>query len=368
MSFDWTNIVKIGFTPGSSFNPQLTPKPPPKVAEKLYIGNTVPSPGSLDAIMMDGLQFDLQNKFLQPKIRLINSQIISQQTHNLNLVFDNGDTQFIELDAIFNEQEITILKNWINKNENELLKISNEYDANRRQFYHFLYDLVALVKALEKIPSEYHTNLIDTVNSGDKLMHNRVLAEIANTLFSSSSHIVKIEPNLKTWKKNPDLIIDGIKADVKTILTTATNDVDSLSDFAFKISKDIIEPEKEKNQLGKGGIFFISPWSPIINSLLYVFFHKMKLEGKHSLNEIKYYNDLPSIKEGQTVFVLTVHQAFKNGFLVFDTRWVHEDFAQQGYPMIEKYDSLSYLALTSIREGCPLGIAGIDQSLMFYVR
>ena len=69
--------------------------------------------------------------------------------------------------------------------------------------------------------------------------------------------------------------------------------------------------------------------------------------------------------------MLTDHRAFENGFLLFDTRWVNqilEDFAQQGYPMIDLYDPMSYLVLNNIREGCPLGVSGIDLSLMFYVR
>jgi len=369
MTFDWTQVKEFGICPVSSFKPQTTPKPPPKIVKKIYLGQTILSPGMIKVIMINGLKFDLKNQAMIPMMKVITESSVLQNSQNLNLVFDNGDIHFVELDGIFDDREFNILKNWITKKSEELIKIANDYDAHRRPFYHFLYDLVALVKALENVPLEYHEKLIETVNSGDKLMHNRVLAEITSSLINH--HIVKIEPDLKFWRKNPDLTIDGIKADVKTILTTATNDVDSLSDFAHKISKDIIIPEIEKNQLGKGGVFFISPWSQIINSLLYIFFHQMKLEGKHNYSGVQYYSKLPSIKEGQTVLVLTDHKAFENGFLLFDTRWVNqilEDFAQQGYPMIDLYDPMSYLILNNIREGCPLGVSGIDLSLMFYVR
>jgi len=369
MAFDWTQVKQFGFCPALSFDPQTTPKPPPNTAEKIYLGKTIPSPGSVKAILINGLKFDLQNKAMKPLMKVISDPFILENSQNLNLVFDNGDVHFIELNKIFKNREFNILKNWINNKPEQLLTIANEYENHRRPFYHFLYDLVALVKALEKVPLEYHKKLIETVNAGDKLMHNRILAEITSSLIDN--HIVKIEPNLKLWKKDPDLTIDGVKADVKTVLTTATNDLDSLSDFAFKISKDIIIPEIEKNQLGKGGVFFISPWSQIINSLLYIFFHQMKLEGKHNYSGVQYHSKLPPIKEGQTVVVLADHRAFENGFLLFDTRWVNqilEDFAQQGYPMIDLYDPMSYLVLNNIREGCPLGVTGIDLSLMFYVR
>ncbi len=369
MAFDWTQVKQFGFCPALSFDSQTTSKPPPSTAEKIYLGKTIPSPGVVKAIMINGLKFDLKNQVMQPSMKAISDPLLLQNSQNLNLVFDNGDIHFIELNGIFENREFNILKNWVNNKSEQLLKIANEYETNRRSFYHFLYDLVALVKALEKVPLEYHEKLIETVNAGDKLMHNRILAEITSSLINY--HIVKIEPNLKLWKKNPDLTIDGIKADVKTVLTTATNDLESLSDFAYKISKDIIKPEIEKNQLGKGGIFFIAPWSQIINSLLYIFFHQMKLEGKHNYSGVKYYSKLPPIKEGQTALILTDHRAFENGFLLFDTRWVNqilEDFAQQGYPMIDLYDPMSYLVLNNIREGCPLGVSGIDLSLMFYVR
>ena len=369
MSFDWKNIKEIRFAPASQSDSPITPKPPPKTAEIIYLGHTIPSPGMIKAIMINGLKFDLENQVLKPTMKAIDNPLLLQNSENLNLVFDNGDTHFIELDGIFGKREFNILKNWIKKKPEQLLEIANEYENNRRPFYHFLYDLVALVKALENVPLEYHKKLIEPINAGDKLMHNRILAEVAGNLINS--HIVKIESNIKNWEKNPDLLIDGIKADVKTVLTTATNDIESLSDFAHKISKDIIKPEIEKNQIGKGGVFFISPWSQIINSLLYIFFYQMKSEGKHNYSGAKYYSKLPPIKEGQTVIVLADHRAFENGFLVFDTRWVNkilEDFSQQGYPMIDLYDPFSYLVLSNIREGCPLGVSGIDLSLMFYVR
>lgn len=182
---------------------------------------------------------------------------------------------------------------------------------------------------------------------------------------------MEIEMPVKKDSPKPDLSIDGVIGDVKTILTGSVNDRESCSDFAHKLKKDIEEPEKERPQIGSNGVFFIAPWSGIINSIFFTYFHKMKLEGKHNFQGAEFYLDLPTLKGNQTIFVLTTLNAFSNGYLVFDTKWISgiiEDFAEQAYPTIGKFEPLSYLTFTNVRKGCPFGIQGPNPSFIFHVR
>ena len=164
--------------------------------------------------------------------------------------FTDESIQFIELNNIISDLEINELSSWIKDNKNSLIKVAKEYEINSRQFYHFMYDLIALWKSLGGIPKKYHTNLIETIDAGDKLMHNRVLGEIASLYIKKGSTVEIEPPNMESARK-PDLLIGNTLADIKTILTSATNDRESCSDFAHKLSKDIIEKEKEKGQIGK---------------------------------------------------------------------------------------------------------------------
>ena len=284
--------------------------------------------------------------------------------------FTDNSIQFIELEGILSEIELKELSSWIIDKKDSLIKIAKEYETNSRQFYHFMYDLIALWKSLGVIPKKYHTNLIDTIDAGDKLMHNRILGEIAS-LYIKKGSTVEIEPTNVKGTRKPDLLIGNTLGDIKTILTSATNDRESCSDFAHKLSKDIIEKEKEKGQVGKKGVLFISPWSGIVNSIFYTYFHKMKIEKKHDFEGAKYYDEIPPLRDNSTIFVLTTENAFENGYLMFETKLVSkiiEDFVEQGFPKIGKFEPLSYLFYSNFRKGFPLGIQGENPNFMMYVR
>jgi len=367
MSFDWNHIRMIAITPTQSFDPSAILKRPSQNATDLFVGKT--PLGSTPGLIIDGMLIDLIGKSFKFTTKVTDPITLSNNEKKLNLKLDNGDFQFIELNNILNELELSLLKQWITKQSQQLVRIANEYEKNHRQFYHFMYDMIALVKAASKLPSEYRFTLIDTVDAGDKLMHNRILAEISSAYVNN--HVVKIEPRNKGSTRKPDLAIDGLLSDVKTVLTISANDRESLSDFAHKLRKDIDEKEMFKNQTGTNGFLFIAPWSGIANSILYTFFHKMKIDGKHSFEGAIFYENLPTPNKNKTIFVLTSHNAFQNGYLVFDTKWVSkiiEDFVEQGYPLIDRYEPFSYLTLTNIRKGCPLGISDMNSSIIFHVR
>lgn len=371
MSFDWEHIKQFGFTPASYFKPNLTPFAPPKTAEDLFMGKTPIESMATLAFMIDGIAFNSISQVLVPQVRALDYMgLLTQTEKKLNLKFDNGDFQFLDLSQILSDADLVVLNQWIIDKKQTLLKIANQYEQSGRQFYHFMYDLVALIKAVNRIPVEYRQNIIEKSDSNEILMHNRILAEIANAYLERGS-IVKIEPPNRSGTRKPDLSIDGIIGDVKTILTNSVNDRESLSDFAHKLKKNIIEEEIEKNQLGAEGIFFIAPWSGIIGSIFYTFFHQMKVDGIHNFTGANYYHKIPKLSKNQTVFVITSPCAFENGYLVFDTKWVSdiiEDFVEQGYPMIGKYAPMSYLLYTNVKRGCPFGVQGKNPTVMINVR
>lgn len=371
MSFDWEQVTKIGFCPVEQFDPSITPNNIESDIYDLDIGKTPVSKPNEFAIFIDGISFNLQTESIEASMKVIDDRKkLAENEKKIFLKLADESIQFIELDGILSDLELNELRLWIRNKKTSLITIAKEYEANNRQYYHFMYDLIALWKTLREIPKKFHPNLIETIDAGDKLMHNRILGEIASEYIKKGS-TVEIEPGNVSNSSNPDLLIGNTIADVKTILTTVGNDRESCSDFAYKLSKDIINKEKTKGQIGKGGTFFIAPWSGIINSIFYTYFHKMKIEGKHNFEEAKYYDVIPPLRENSAVFVLTSKNAFENSYLVFDTKWVSniiEDFVEQGYPTIRKFEPLSYLFYSNIRKGFPLGIQGENSNLMIYVR
>ena len=60
-------------------------------------------------------------------------------------------------------------------NENEtLLRIANEYEQFNRQFYHFMYDVIALSKAISSWEEKERKELLKETRSALILLHNRI--------------------------------------------------------------------------------------------------------------------------------------------------------------------------------------------------
>lgn len=367
--FNWEAIKAIGITPQNQAIPNPSQVDIPKTAVKIFVGETpIIKPNSM-LLKIDGMEIVLGSS---PSFKFTmsannNPILLPKNDKVLNLKLDNDDFQLIDLYGICNDKEILLLKKWVIKNQAKLLRAANEYEQYGRQFYHFLYDMVALIKCVSILPREYYGKLVSSVDDGTRLMHNRIQAEVI-CAYRNAGNKVEIDPP-STNKGNPDLSIGNIVSDVKTILVTAQNNQDSCIEFAAKLRWDIIEKDKLKGQVSKGGIFFISPFSGILNSILLVFFNEMKKAG-NEYPGVSFHTAIPPVVSDKTILVLSSPNSFQNYYLVFDTDLVCDmidAFAMDGYPQIRVHEPLSYLTRTNIRKGCPIGIMSSTPSFMFRI-
>ena len=367
-NFDWESVKAIGmFIPNQN---APDPNQLPKIAEEIFLGKIPNITTDTKAWLVDGIHLDLNTQGVNFSTKFIDDfNILAQKDNLFCLKLENGDYQFIETSEICNEKELLILKKWILKDSQTLLKIANSYEKYGRQFYHFMYDVISLTKCVSKLPKNYYDKLIRTIKDELILMHNRVQAETIVS-YQELGHKVTIDPPTSN-RGNPDLLIDGILSDVKTILIPAMNNQDSCIKFAEKLRNDIVEKESEKEQIGAKGIFFIAPWSGILNSILLFFFDEMRMAEQGVYKNVSFHTSIPPVRNNITILVLMNLNAFENNYLVFDTPTICDlldQFAKKGYPQIRKKEPLGYLTKISIRKGCPLGIQSINPSFMLRIR
>lgn len=359
---DKANIDMIGFGPRSSPISAQDARLP-RTTHDLYIGiypKQFPNSFYIDGITVNSKEVKFETKFRDHSILTFSPEKIC-----LIMELNNDTVQFIELDGILDSDGLKILRDWIEKEKSLLLNIANEYEQYNRQFYHFMYDVIGLAKAVSKLPSSEALQIICDTRTALTLLHNRVHAEIY------SEYVKKgINPQLVPTKsgnsRKPDLQINGVFADIKAILIIGRYKEKLLKNFENKLTNEIIEKEKEKNQIGENGTFFIAVWSGVVSSIFYTVYEKMKSDK--IFDGVKIYDEIPPFEENKVVFVLPNPMAFKNYYLVMDKQRVSRiaDFVtRKGYDKIKKSSSMSYLTLINVRKGCPFGLTGNNPSINF---
>lgn len=365
MDFNWDKIVVLGFSP------QYVPIPSPEkaksanVARDIYVG--IPPKGYPISFYIDGIVITATGvKFV---MKATDDLLPNSNYDKLCLVIQLDDElwQFIELESILDSKGLQILNDWIGKNKPMLLTIANEYEQHGRQLYHFMYDVIGLCKAVSGLSTVDCFQILESTATAQILLHNRVHAEVYS-YYKSKGLVTELIPNKENLKK-PDLEIGETFADIKSILITDSKDKEKLlKNFKKKIIEDIIEKENEKDQIGKKGTFFIVVWSGIIGSIFYTTYQKMKNDSIFS--NVKFYEEIPPFEENKAVLVLPSPLAFQNYYLVMDKkriRRISDYLAGNGYSHIMKLESMSYLALTNIRKGCPFGVTGKNPIMTFKV-
>lgn len=251
------------------------------------------------------------------------------------------------------------MQEWIKGNKDLLLKIANEYEQYNRQTYHFMYDLVCLFKNIES-HSELRV-LLQEIRSGPELFHNRIQAELYH-FYEINNVPVELFPVLEGSLRKPDLNVDGILLDVKTILITSGADKDKfLREFVKKLRRDILDKERKKRQVGQNGSLFVAIWSNLLSSLLYVKFNKAG-SGAYFTKSI------PRVKNDQVLFVIPSFVAFDNYYLVFDRKTVARNMDKLtavGFRNLIREKDMAHAVITNVREGCTFGQMAKDLRIMF---
>ena len=284
--------------------------------------------------------------------------IQTDSKNELKLVLSTGLTESV----VFNEKEMavelsnsamTILTNFVKKEKSHLIKYANEYQIAGRQFYNFLYDLVALVKYLDELPQKF-LKLLKIEGSADTFMHKRIQAEMA-VKYIKKGLDVDLEIKNKKGKKM-DLIINSVETEIKTIISPSENSKDSCTKFANKISEKYNEAQV---QFETKGILCVAPWSLVMNNILKEYYAGL------------YSTELPEIKKDKSVLIISGERAFEDYCLEFDSNKIIDSvnfFANIG---VEHTHPMAYLEYI-MRWGFPSSRGGTPRDFsktgMFYFK
>ena len=305
---------------------------------------SVPSHDSIDAL---NKQIKIQDEEKVTKI-WINKSSEQKLVLDLNsgakehaILVDK--TKPINLNAL----GLSILESIITKEQQDLIQCANSYKCAGRDWYFFLYDLVALAWFLAKLSSRFD-KLRKIVPTDTELLHNRIHAQLA-------SHYQDLGYNPGFEKQNskkriPDLQIDGIDIEIKTILSPVQNMQKSFIEFSksFRNSHDSALEQIDS------GVPIIGMWSQNMNNIL-----KDYLRGQYS-------NTIPSIEKDTTILVLEGNKVFEDYYCKIPSNQAKDlirRFAETDYV---KYQ-YSYLGNIS-RAGFPHGRQSAPGSTVMYYR
>ena len=275
----------------------------------------------------------------------------------LNLKLDDGTYLFTDIGPVFSTECKKLLSEIIDNDKSNFIKIAEKYEEDGREYFNFFYDIVFLINALQELPETFHS-LTEIKGDAYILMHNSVLANLILE-YRNKGHQVSLEPERNG--SHPDLKIDDIFAEVKTIVSPKENTQKSFEDFAYAVNSKI--DDEAKKQVGDNGMIFIAPWSGIVNSLYYTYYYQMKNDGIHNNLECDVHTELPAPMAGKTVIVTATPNVFEDYYLVFNTNDVSSNlnnFASTYYPIFssKKYQ-MKYLSIIKpARNGFVVGNAG----------
>ena len=365
-SFDWSNIESMGIGLGNTLPPNFRSKSRTVPQElKVFIPSEF-----LHTIMIDGLEVtDNGINIIQKYSSILHRDWRPNMALDHMCLSAKTDTEtlyFIPLVDHFDKVQIQQIAAWVQENEQKLLQIGAEFDVHEREIYHFLYEIVALFYAFRTISSNHSREILGEIRTATDLYHGRILAEIASG-YSQKGASVSLHPSY--GKRIPDLNVDNIQIDIKTILITEKNRKELMQKFAKKLRNDIIEKENKKQQIGNAGSFIIGVWSGVLNSIIYTAYQN-RIISKYD-KQVKLYDEIPPLNYKKVILVMPTLHAFQNNYLVFDRDRICDiiDYlADDGYSQIEEDKAMKYLTLTNIKRNCKLGITSDTPAMSFKIR
>lgn len=360
--FDPENIAIVGIGT-HTYTPSSEEAKRPRIANNLYLGQ-VPKNYTL-TIYVDGMTFSSNNV-------KVNFKAITPNTTSKNIIcfimeLENDTIQFVELDNILNASGLKILNDWITHNHDNLLIIANEYECFNRQFYHFMYDIVGLVRAISNWDKTDQDLILNETRNAQSLLHNRVHAEIFSS-YKNNGTTISLFPEKLNNSRKPDLKIENSFVDIKAIILTNRSKHQLLKQFSLRLEERIEIQETDKDQIGLSGTFFIAIWSGIISSTFYVVYNKMKNDKVFS--GTKLYDTIPPFEKEKVVFVLPHPSAFESYYFIVPRKRavrIAEFIYKKGLNKIQKSNVTAYLTLVNIRKGCSFGLTGKNPNIMFKI-
>jgi hypothetical protein len=357
----WGSIELVGFAPKTVPIPEGKDARKPRIANKLYLGHFPKEYRTSFGI--NGIQFKNNKINFNIKAR---DHFIPVEKDSICFVIElEQDTiQFIELDDMLDSSSLKILDTWITNSNEILLSIANEYEQYNRQFYHFMYDVIALSKAISRWEEKEQKKILNETKSALILLHNRIQAEITSEYRHNGERVMLFPPKPKDTHK-PDMQISDVYADVKTIIIPGLQKNKLLKNFVKRLEKIILEEQKE-NQIGKSGTFFVGIWSGFLSSIFYTSFKKF--QNTEVFRDVTLCDTIPSIEKEKIIFVLPTPKAFFNYYLVVERSRairISNFIYKKAFEKIQKADVFSYLTLINVRKGCSFGLTGKNPMIIF---
>ena len=273
-----------------------------------------------------------------------------QKDQKLIIDLDSGNKEHVTLnDSTYpvnlSDSSICILDEIVTGQQNRLLKCVTDYRQSGRDTYFFLYDLVSLCVYVDQLPERFN-KLKKIAPTDDELLHNRIHAELGVGYQTQNKSLGFEEENTK--KRIPDLHIDSLDVEIKTITKPVLSDEDRVSfSKSFRNSHDTA-----LSQIDDGGMIVIGMWSQRINNELKVYFNNIC------------FTTLPQVGSNKTVLVLEGEKVFEDYFVTLPSNQAQDlirEFAESGYKRI---DPMSYMSSMS-RKGFPHGRITSGPGMMY---
>jgi len=241
------------------------------------------------------------------------------------------------------EKSIILLEYIVSNNQEELISCAKGYFNSGRDYHIFLYDLSSLCWLLEKLPDKFQ--LLKKIQSeGNELLHNRLIVQLA---FESQKRFSQIEYEKDFHGSNPDLFINSVHIEVKTILV-------SMVETDYQKFYDSFERqfEKARSQIHNDGMIIMGFWSKRINNELKEYFKDLVVD------------ELTNIKKNITVLVIEGDTPLNEHYIYLTTEQTLElikNYCDGGHNLV---DPMAYVK-TMMRNGFPKQTITHDGFMMF---
>lgn len=195
--FDWEHVVMCGFQGRDTPMIPLDVARMPKIVKEMYVGN--PPYDYLITFYIDGFKVESHQIAFNSRSRSFAVPNWKLDGICLNVKLDTETWQFISLGNLLNQESIQRLRNWFQREKSRLMNIGTEFEKYERQVYHFMYEVIALLRATESLPDEKRDEIINDTKTAISLYHNRILAEVYSDYLKKGA---SVELFLKSKENN----------------------------------------------------------------------------------------------------------------------------------------------------------------------